>query len=643
MDFYSAQDSARRKTWQLVVLFGAAVLGLIVLTNLLVAAVVTFSTTQGVALGLEAGIRSMPTETSLFISAAVLTVVVAASLYKYAVVRSGGRAVAEMLGGRPIDPASRNRNERRVLNVVEEMAIAAGLPVPPVYLIDEPGINAFAAGLNGDDAVIGITRGTLTHLSRDELQGVIGHEFSHVLNGDTGINLRLIATLHGILFLGLVGQTLLRGSHFDRRSRGSAPVLAMGVGLLVIGYAGTFFGNLIKAAVSRQREYLADAASVQFTRNPAGIAGALKKIGGAANGSLVNAPHTAEMSHLFFGQAVSLFFNQLMATHPPLDRRIRAVDPSWDGRFPVLESDIQATCPSVVSEAASGFAERLSAGPAATDVVAVEVDPDAIASEVGHPTENTLSVAVDLIASATGACTDAARDPWAARALIYAMLLADDPDHRAAQKQLITAKADTGVPEHLARLESPVEQLDSPQRLMLISLAMPALKSLSPPQYKRFIEIIIDLIKADRRIGLFEWVCHRLLVKELKPHFEGAVRLPVRYRHVEDVALPANELLSALARLVPGEGAEAAFAAGIAELGLSRSHIAEEDPNFSRLSDALKHLRLLNPLLKPKILKACATTVLHDALVTSEETTLLQGVAATLDCPLPPLVASPVQ
>jgi Zn-dependent protease with chaperone function len=639
VDFFTAQDSARRKTWQLVVLFGAAVLGLIVLTNLLVAAVVTFSTTQGVALGLEAGIRSMPTETWLFISAAVITVVVAASLYKYAVVRSGGRAVAEMLGGRPIDPASRNRNERRLLNVVEEMAIAAGLPVPPVYLIDEPGINAFAAGLNSDDTVIGVTRGTLTHLSRDELQGVIGHEFSHVLNGDTGINLRLIATLHGILFLGLVGQTLLRGSHFNRRSRGSAPILAMGVGLLVIGFAGTFFGNLIKAAVSRQREFLADAASVQFTRNPTGIAGALKKIGGASSGSLVNAPHTAEMSHLFFGQAVKVFFNQLMATHPPLERRIRAVDPSWDGQYPVLTADVEAARGGVDAEAVAGFAGHPGTRTSTADVLAVEVDPNVIVDEVGHPTEDTLSVATDLIASTSDACTDAARDPWAARALLYAMLLSHDPAHRAAQKQLIAAKADQGVPDHLARLEGPVEQLDAPRRLMLISLAMPALKSLSHPQYERFVEIIIGLIKTDRRIELFEWVCHRLLVKELKPHFEGAVQLPVRYRRIEDVALPAVELVSALARLVPGAGADAAFAAGIRELGLRGAHITQPDPNLTRLSDALKHLRLLNPLLKPKILKACAATVLHDALVTSEETTLLQGVAATLDCPLPPLVS----
>ena len=217
----------------------------------------------------------------------VLICVGGASAYKYFALRSGGRAIVEMLGGVQIDPATQVLAERRLLNVVEEMSIAAGIPVPAVYRVDEPGINAFAAGFGTDDAVIGVTAGTLEYLNREELQGVIGHEFSHVLNGDARLNLRLIALLNGILFLGIVGRIVLRGSGNtgSKRESNALPLVALGIGLIVIGYAGTACGNLIKAAVSRQREFLADAASVQFTRNPHGIANALKKIGGAPDGS----------------------------------------------------------------------------------------------------------------------------------------------------------------------------------------------------------------------------------------------------------------------------------------------------------------------------------------------------------------------
>jgi Zn-dependent protease with chaperone function len=206
------------------------------------------------------------------------------------------------------------------------MAIAAGMPVPPVYLIRENSINAFAAGFGIHDAVIGINQGTIDLLNRQELQGVVAHEFSHILNGDMRINLRIIALLNGILILGIIGGGLMRGSMFSR-SRDRGALIALGIGLLVIGYGGTFFGQLIKAAVSRQREYLADASAVQFTRSTQGIANALKKIGAHSTGSRIESPQADENSHLFFGAIRS--FSSMMATHPPLEARIKALDPNW--------------------------------------------------------------------------------------------------------------------------------------------------------------------------------------------------------------------------------------------------------------------------------------------------------------------------
>ncbi len=283
-------------------------------------------------------------------SGSVLLVITIGSLYKMTMLSGGGESVALALGGRKVPANTRDLAERILLNVVEEMALASGTPVPPVYIMDdEEGINAFAAGTTPQNAVIGITRGAILTLKRDELQGVIAHEFSHILNGDMRLNIRLMGLLHGILVLALIGYMVLRivgnspGRVSTRRSsddnKGAGglilAILAAGVALLIIGYVGVFFAHLIKSAVSRQREFLADASAVQFTRNPSGIADALKKIGGWSKSSKITSPRAEESSHMFFGSAMMLSF---FATHPPLAQRIQRIDPNFKGNFPNPES-----------------------------------------------------------------------------------------------------------------------------------------------------------------------------------------------------------------------------------------------------------------------------------------------------------------
>ncbi|MDO8345317.1 MAG: M48 family metallopeptidase, partial [Cellvibrio sp.] len=339
MNFFEHQDRARRKTNHLILLLMLAVLSLVAITTLLFAAFVYFgqehtSANAGETLGVWQGImQALSFETFLWIALGVSSVVALGSLFRFFQLRAGGKTIAEAMGGRLLSGNTADADERKILNVVEEMAIASGTAVPPVYLIEDDAINAFAAGYHPQDAVIGITRGCIHALSRDELQGVIAHEFSHIFHGDMRINMRLISLLHGILVIGLIGEFLMRtaGNRSVRRSsKDSSPVaiLALGLGLLVIGYSGIFFGNLIKAAVSRQREFLADASAVQFTRNPEGIAGALKKIGGSSHGSQLQNEHAAEFSHMYFGQGVKSFFT-LMATHPPLEDRIKRIQPNW--------------------------------------------------------------------------------------------------------------------------------------------------------------------------------------------------------------------------------------------------------------------------------------------------------------------------
>ncbi|MFU8815311.1 MAG: M48 family metallopeptidase [Pseudomonadales bacterium] len=668
MDFFGAQDGARRKTWQLALLFSAAVVVLIVLTNLLVAIVYAWTANGGQIIEPGMLLRTLPMEYWLWISVGVLGMVGLASLYKYLQVRGGGRAVAESLGGRLVNQSTQDLAERRLLNVVEEMAIASAIPVPPVYVIDEPSINAFAAGFSPDDAVIGVNRGTLDHLSRDELQGVIAHEFSHILNGDSRINLRLIAVLHGILFLSLVGYGLLRGAGMGRmagrrRGSGGGPVLALGLGLLVIGYAGTFFGNLIKAAVSRQREYLADAASVQFTRNPGGIAGALKKIGAHGAGSSMSRASAKEASHMFFGSVgVPAFLGSLTSTHPPLERRIRAVDPGWDGRYPALAAPgapelataqagsaaarppgiavLGAMGAAAAAAASAGAAAGAGAG-AGAGSEARGVTPDEVVEAVGRLDENGLEQATRLIGGLPATLRDAAHDPFAGRALAYGLVLEPAGDVRDRQLAHVAAHAERGVHPELIRLLPELTDLDESQKLVLIEMAMPALKGLSEPQYQRFVANLITLIKADSRIDLMEWVLHRILVKELKPHFEGPRRLPVRHGSLRPVAAEAATLMSALAREGAPGTAQMAFDAGMQALEMQGAFDAEDDPNYARLNAALTELQGLKPLVKPRLIKACAATILADQQISPRQAALLQGVAATLDCPIPPSIRTP--
>jgi len=669
MNFYQAQHDARRNTWRLGLLFLAAVVTLVVLTNLLVAVVYLWSSNAMMPItgsALERLLQAMPWQNWLYISLGVIAVVAAGCAYRYLGLSAGGKQIAEALGGRRLAPNSRDPAERRLLNVVEEMAIASGTPVPPVYLIPEDSINAFAAGLTLDDAVIGINQGTLELLNRDELQGVIGHEFSHILNGDMRLNLRLIALLHGILFLGLIGRGVLRGSYHggavrSRRSSASSgglPILVLGLGLLIIGYGGTFFGNLIKAAVSRQREFLADAASVQFTRNPNGIAEALKKIGGHLSGSRMTSAAAEEASHLFFGECGKHGFTGLLATHPPLEERIRAIQPRWNGEFPVLvpadlrraPADAEAAGPSAArlgTAAVSGFAAAVEAPgrPAVDDdALLIEIDPDSLSEEVGRLDQHSLDAAVDLLEDTGERLRDAARDPFGCRALIYAMVLSPRDGLRRAQRALIDRQAEAGVPEQVDALADALAGEHEAQRLALVELAMPALKSLSPTQYARFMNNVAALIKLDRQIELFEWVLHRLLVKELTPHFGRPRPARPRYGRLQPLEGEIHELLSAVARAGhPDDEAAAARAlqAGLRSLAMSDAGgLVEADPNFSRLNRALGRLRQVKPLTKPRLIKACAATARADGRIGGAQGALLQGIAAALDCPLPPSIYS---
>jgi len=643
MDFFQAQDAARRRTGWLVLLFALAVLGLILLTNLLVLAVLLYAGSQPFPSQREALLAYLHSPTALAVALGVAVLVGLGSLFRMVQLAGGGAVVAESLGGRLLPRDSADGDERRILNVVEEMAIASGTPVPPVYLLDEPAINAFAAGWTANDAVIGITRGALRQLSRDELQGVVGHEFSHILNGDMRLNIRLMGVLYGILLLGEIGYFVLRSlgrgrvrvSSSKKGGGGVAAILLLALGLVVIGYAGTFFGNWIKALVSRQREYLADASAVQFTRNRDGIAGALKKIGAVSAGSELASPAAPQFSHAYFANGVASSWQSLFATHPPLDERIRRIDPQWDGRF-VAPSPPPAETPEGDSD--RGQAARRAA--LLTGVLAAGAG--AVVASAGRPAAAQQDYARDLLARLPPALREASENPQSARALLYVLVLDGDAAQQAVQWRLIGQRADAGVVPLARRLAPLLSDLEPGMRLPLVSLCLPTLRQLSPLQYRSFRDLLSELMAADGRIRLSEWMIRHLVLRSLDLAF-GLRKRPRQSHFVLGQARPALEaMLSLLAHAEHPEAvdAERAFAAGRDAIGAGALRfVARDSLDLARLDAAMVELERLKTPLKRRFLQACAACIALDGQATVAGGELLRTLAGALDCPLPPLLA----
>lgn len=620
MDFFEHQDVARRQTGRLVLLFLLAVLLLIVAAYLVVAGVIVWAD--------GAGFRNVwDPRLLLAVGLGTLAVVSGGCLFKLAQLRGGGAAIAEHLGGAVLNGGNADPRGRVLLNVVDEMALASGVRTPVVYLLrDEPGINAFAAGWSIDDAVIGVTQGTLDRLDRDQLQGVIAHEFSHILNGDMRLNLRLVGLLHGILVLGLIGRGVLRGLRVRRVSSSSrkggggvAAVLAIAFGLMVVGFAGTLLGNLIKAAVCRQREYLADASAVQFTRNPGGIAGALKTIGGFERGSVLSSPQAGEASHMVFARAQRSGLASPFATHPPLDERIRRIDPTWDGSFTDASEHRR--------DEAQAARARLSSVPRAAGV-------EGVMGLVGQLTPARIAVAGEALSGLPPALAQALAEPYGARAVVCALLVSRDEPTRARQWAALAA-ADPGLVELVRSLRPAAVDLGLRWRLPLLDLSIPALRALSPEQWADFQRLIAGLIETDQRVDLFEWSLRRILSR-VTPVAARATRPPVPVRELGGVRESCRLLLSCLAR-AGGESAQPAFDAATRALGVPGLELlpaAECQPE--RLDEALDELAALVPLRKRELLAACAAGVLSDAVVAVEEVELLRAVADALGCPVPP-------
>jgi Zn-dependent protease with chaperone function len=640
-DFFERQDDARRRTGRLLILFGLAV-------AVIVAAVYLAVTLVVVGNAPNAAVFS-PTRLSL-VTTLVLLGITLGSLYKVYSLRDGGDSVARLLGGRLVESTTTELKERQLLNVVEEMAVAAGTAMPPVYVLDqEPGINAFAAGFTPGDAVVAVSRGAIEHLTRDELQGVIGHEFSHILHGDMRLNLRLIGLIHGILVLALTGRLLVELVFRNSSDTGKdgfwviVSLMVSGLTLMLIGSLGVLLGRIIKCAVSRQREFLADASSVQYTRNPEGLAGALKKIGGLTAGSRIRSPNAEQACHMFFGPGVPSL-TSLLATHPPLEERIRRLDPTFDGTFPRVDT---ADAESDVETYLSRLAGQASAE-GTTDSTPIPLTPQDALSAVGAPSPSHVAYASGLLDRLPAELTAAVREPFSAHAVIYALLLDPAASIRAQQLIDLSSDAELGVVDEVLRLLPAVTALGELGRLPLVDVTIPTLRRLSNDQYRTFRRRVDALVRADGRVSLFEFALLRVLLRHLDRAFNKERPRGVRFHTLDAVFSDVGVVISALARIGHQEdaGIAAAFATGMAHLQRDRpgqravTLAAREACAFGPVDRALDRIAVATPAIKRRALDACAATIVADGVVTPAEAELLRAIADSIDCPMPPLYAS---
>ncbi len=633
MDFVQQQEHARRKTRRLILYFMAAAASMVVVIYVLLAAIF-FGSGRG-------GFYRMKGlwDPALFlaVSGGTVAVVIGGSLIKINELSGGGSVLAMRMGGHQLNPNSTDADERKLLNVVEEMAIASGVPVPSVYVLnDEQGINAFAAGYSPNNAVIGVSRGCMKLLRRDELQGVLAHEFSHILNGDMRLNMRLIGWVFGILCLTVIGKVLLR----TRGRKNPLPIV--GLVLLVVGAIGAFFGRLIQSAVSRQREFLADASAVQFTRNPDGIAGALKKIGGLSYGSRLSTDYADEAGHLFFGNALGGGWFGLLATHPPLTERIRRIDPNFDGKFPRVAMETPPAPSREAPQAARRPGMLGSIGGAAS--AAQTVLAAGFLSRVNTPLPDHLARAGGILATLPEALTRAAREPFDANALIFALLLSSDETVRTAQLKNLEAQSSPALVQATAKLFPAIGDLERDARLALAEMAMPALRRLTSAQYEIFTRGVQCLVEADQQIDLFEYALQKMERRHLESHFRPARKPVVQYYVLKPLVADSVVLLSALAHVGQEEEeaqARSAFQAGVARLGLDPNSVVMlvgDDCNLPQIDRALEHLGQAAPPLKMRVLDACAHSVASDGVLRAREAELLRAIADTLDCPIPPFI-----
>jgi Zn-dependent protease with chaperone function len=622
MDFFERQEKARRTTRLLLCYFILSVV--ITITAIYLSAAFIL-------------LQSQPSlwDTNLFVwvNLGTLSVIGAGSLYKTAALNRGGHVIALSLGGQALPISPQNLNDKKLRNVVEEMSIASGIRIPKIYVMrSEHGINAFAAGLTTQNATIAVTQGCIDRLTRDELQGVIAHEFSHILNGDMRLNLRLIGMVHGILCLTIIGRILMRMKS-SRNKKGGNPLPLLGLILWIVGWIGVFFARLIKSAVSRQREFLADAAAVQFTRNPGGLRGALEKIRITTFSSFLESPSTEEVSHLFFANGLRSSWFSLFATHPPLEERIKALGDQLG-----IDSVKSSQASSSQSLENDSPISHLSSSPPLQKTE--QAKPQDVVASIGQLTSSHIQYAAELNSQLPELLLGSTRDPMGAVALVYSLILSPEEATRHDQLQKFSSIVPPMILEEMKRLHPNVKRLEESMKIPLVDIALVALRRLSPSQCEQFKQGMVFLIQSDKEINLFEFALQKLIVRHLDSSFGKTKPVKVEFYSLEPLTDACAILCSALAYCGSEDHqVEKAFADGTRTLPGKIQLKTRECYNLEHIDNALNQIAKASFPIKKNILNACASVVSSDGYVHINEGELIRAIADSLDCPIPPFIS----
>jgi Zn-dependent protease with chaperone function len=628
MDFYARQAAARGQSRWLVIGFVLSLLAVALALDLVLFTFLSSSKTDGfVVAPLEFAARNPGV--ALSSTLIVMGVLGLASLYKSMELRGGGGVVARSLGGVLVEQDTTDIQRKRLLNVVSEMAIASGVPMPEVYVLEqEAAINAFAAGHTPANAAVTVTQGALDRLNRDQLQGVIGHEFSHILNGDMRLNVQLMGWVFGLFVVALIGRLILNFSPRDRRSNNG--ILALGFAVMVLGYVGLLFGRLMQAAVSRQRERLADASGVQFTRNPQGLKGALVKIAAAPDGSVLTTPHAEEAAHMFFAEGLNRFF----ATHPPILERIRELDPQFDeGEIARVAAEYEGAG---VAEGVGADAGASAPMPAARRAVSPGLN---VAGAVSSLAGSVDSIHIQQARGIHAALPDSVREfqsPGRAQAFVLALLLSKDPAVRQRQFDLLGQSLSVANFAVVQQIAPVVDAMDPMLRLPALQQVFPSLRRAPVVQRRALAQLASQLIHADARIDAFEFSLAKLLETLLNDELDA--RVPHGTASLEDVQEEINVLFATLAQLGSQDehSAQIAYEAGMTVVLPMRPPEYKALSDWPRqLSNALRRLERLDPLAKKTVIDGLVKTITSDEVMTEAEAELLRAVCALLHCPLP--------
>ncbi len=627
MDFFEAQDRAKRNTGKLVFLYLLAVTGIILSVYLV--SLFIFATQ------VEGAISIWSPGWLFAVTIIVMITILIGTVHRVSQLRKGGSAVAELLGGRKVNPSTTEQSERRLMNIVEEMSIASGLPVPDVYILDnEENINAFAAGFGTNDAAVGVTRGCLEQLNRDELQGVIAHEFSHIFNGDMRLNIRLIGVLNGILLIHIMGMIVMRSALYsgamrsNRSGKGNSalPLILFGVSLVVIGYIGMLFGRMIQSAISRQREYLADAAAVQYTRNPDGLAGALNKIASKKKGAEIKDGHAMEMSHLFFASSFHSALDALFATHPPIADRIKAINPA-------LQSDNRRKVQDQFKKEHVSGTEATGAGRGVGGHAAIT--PEVILGAIGSIGAGQVNRAGQLLQEIPVSLREAAHEPLAAEALIYALMFSSEGD---STPDWFEEKLGEELFAEVKKYQSELLKGDRKWFLPLAELTLPALRHMSKKQYQAFRETLEKAALENGAENLFAFALEKMVIHQLEPAFSKNKKPDIRHHNLKSLGKELAVLLSALSHASDKES-EKAWQAALTPIEKVKPDGMEllppEKCGLNDLDKALDELAASANPVKKYIISSVIYCVTADQQVSIEEAELVRAVSEVLDTPIP--------